>query len=72
MELGRIAVCGAINCNKLFEPRAGGTPSIYICPECEDKMNYGIKVQVHTHTGQTRGNFNLMEKIYGSLRVPRH
>lgn len=58
----RIAVCGATTnvgkCNKVFEVKGEGNPAIFICPDCEDRMNKGIAITLHAYTGRTKGNFS--------------
>jgi hypothetical protein len=62
MKRNRLAVCRAMTkfgtCNNVFTPRGDGEPALFICPECEDRINYGIKRTLHIYTGNTKGNFS--------------
>ena len=59
----KLVVCGAVNCGRVFEPKGDGKPALFICPTCEDKINKGIQITLHTYTGKIKGNFNLQEKL---------
>ncbi len=59
----KLVSCGAVSCGKIFEPKGDGQPALFICPSCEEKMNQGIKITLHTYTGQIKGNFNLLDKL---------
>ena len=60
----KVAKCGALGCHRIFEVVASkGTPALYICPQCEAKINYGIQVTLHTNLGIVRGNFNSVDAL---------
>jgi hypothetical protein len=58
----KMARCGALGCDRLFNVVGDGTPAIYICPTCEVRMNEGIKVFIHERTGRPNGNVNTLDK----------
>lgn len=68
----RLAQCGMLGCKRIFVPRGNSTPAVFTCPDCEVRMNQGIKVFLHTHTEKVTGNFNLLEKINGSIHLRNH
>jgi hypothetical protein len=58
----KLAVCGGFRCKRIFEVKGRGTPTIYICSTCEQKINEGIKMTLHERTGRPIGNFNILDK----------
>jgi hypothetical protein len=64
-----LAVCGGHGCKRIFEIKGVGKPAVFICPTCEEKINKGIQIFLHTYTERPTGNFNLMEKLNGTIRL---
>jgi hypothetical protein len=64
-----LAACGGYGCYRIFQVKGKGVPAVYICPECEEKMNKGIKLFLHTNIEKVNGNFNILEKLNGTVRL---
>ena len=57
--------CGAFGCsNTVFINPDKGVPEVAICTSCVRRFNTGIIQDVHAHTGNLTGSYNIFDERY--------